>query len=217
MPITLEKLFSPTAPSSFPFLGEIVHVTWAPFRWTGEMQELAERLSDESAVEKAAIAALKEEAEAIEAEAVALVVEVDLPKALDLRARASALTDEAMTRELRLDTQDKTNMRDFLVTLLVTWDVLDDAGKPLPTDKATLRTLPTPFLQAVFTSLSMESQPDPQKAPESVEPSNTEKISAPSPTGTPSSSKPARSVSRRSNSTNGHTAPATTLHGAPGR
>lgn len=35
MPITLEKLFSPTVTTTSPFLGETVSVTWSPLRYTG--------------------------------------------------------------------------------------------------------------------------------------------------------------------------------------
>ncbi|MHB8398429.1 MAG: hypothetical protein ACYDCI_05770 [Candidatus Limnocylindrales bacterium] len=138
MPITLEKLLSPKVTTPVEFLGETIDVTWAPFRYTGEMQELAERLSDEETAESEAIAEL----------------------------RAEGKDDEAQSRQIRLDHRDKRSLREVLSRLLVSWEVFE-GRKRLPTDLATLNRLPDVFLTVVFLSLGRENQPDPQTAPNS--------------------------------------------------
>lgn len=138
MPITLEKLFSPTVDTSFDFLGETVHVTWAPFRYTGEMQAFAEKLGDDERAEQLAIAEL----------------------------RADGHEEEASAREVALDYSDKRALRQMLSVLLVGWDVMD-GKKQVKTDLATLNTLPDVFLRVVFLSLAQANQPDPPKAPNS--------------------------------------------------
>lgn len=220
MPITLAKLFSPTATVSFPFLGETVNVTWAPFKYTGEMQELAEKMVAEDETDKAEIAALRTEGDEATAEAARLLAFGEgTPEFLGAavhQAKAVAAYDALNKRELRLDSRDKQYLRESVSRLVVTWDVLGEDRKPIPTDLATLKTLPDFFIRTVFVSLSNESQTDPLSALESDEPSPTGKISARSRTGTSSSPGRGRSVSPRSSSTNGRTAHATTPAGAPG-
>lgn len=49
-----------------------------------------------------------------------------------------------------------------LAVILEGWDVLEaDGGPELPTDEATLRTLPVPFLVAVSGALRAEQEPSP--------------------------------------------------------
>lgn len=215
MPITLTKLFSPTAAFSFPYLGETVNITWAPFRWTGEMQELAERTSDESEANRAEITKLREKADGLEAEAEALKDDPDA--AAPILAEASALRDEIMGAEVKLDTRDKARMREMLLVLLVGWDVLGEDGKPIEISGDQLKKLPTPFLLTMFLSFGKESAEDPPNAPLSGDASNTERPSARSRTGSSSSTRPVRSGSRRSSSTNGRTGPASTRSGGGGR
>ncbi len=220
MPITLAKLFSHTTTASFEFMGETVSVTWAPYRYTGEMQELSEKLIDENDEDRAAIKAMREEAEVAANEATALseTGETPDPEVVSaLRAKAFQLFDEISTREVHLDGREKHTIRDHLSKLIVTWDVLDEHGKPLAHDVATLKQLPDPFLRACYLNLANENRPDPTNAPKSDAPSGTEETSAPSPTGSSSSSRPGRSASRRSSSTSARPEPATTRSGGVGR
>ncbi len=215
MPITLEKLFSPTATVSFPFLGETVNVTFAPWKYTGEMQDLLDRLQAEQATEREEMAVLIEQANARDAEADRLNGSHAADVAT-LRARAAELRDEASQHEVRLDHRDKAALRDVLSKLLVTWDVLDAKGKPIPTTGESLNGLPDVFLWAVFLSLNQENQPDPTPAPPSNEPSSS-RTTARSRTGSRTSLKPEPSVSRRSSSTNGRNGRSTTRSGVAGR
>jgi glycine/D-amino acid oxidase-like deaminating enzyme len=174
MPITLEKLLSPSAETSFEFMGETVNVTFSPARYTGAMQEMAERLFDESTAEKDRIEALRSEAIEIVASAngneEARVVAV---------ARAAELNADADTREQRLDLRDRKALRDSLATdgdgnggppgLLLSWDVMEGRKRLEPTRK-NLDKLPDLFLRITFLSLAKENSPDPQKAPTSDEP-----------------------------------------------
>jgi len=164
MPITLEKLLSPTADTSFEFMGETVNVTFAPMRYTGEMQDFAQRLADEETAEKAKIADLREEAVQIVASANGNVE----ARAVAV-ARAAELNGEADSREQTLDLRDRKALRDALAGLLVSWDVME-GRKPLGVDRKTLDRLPDLFLRIVFLSLARENQPDPQRAPDSVGP-----------------------------------------------
>ena len=200
MPITLEKLFSPTVESSFPILGEVVHVTWSPWRYTGEMQELAERLGAEDRAEAEALEELREEqAEADE-------------------DRAVQIAGEISRREQVRGYRESDAIRAFLSTLIVSWDVMD-GRKPFATDLVSLKRLPDQFIRIVFLSLGIENQPDPTKAPSSDEPSGTapNRGSGRSRTGTSSSGRPATTAARRGTSMNGRSGRATTRSGAPGR
>lgn len=172
MPITLEKILSPTAETSFEFMDETVHVTFAPLRYTGQMQEMAERLSDDEKAEQDEIRALREQADELLASATPEDKEAAESKAAGLRA-------DAASREQRLDLRDRRAVRDALATdgdakggppgMLVAWDVME-GRKALPTDRATLDRLPDIFLRLVFLSLARENMPDPPKAPTSDEP-----------------------------------------------
>jgi len=209
MPITLAKLFSPTATVSFPFLGETVNVVWAPFRYTGEMQELADRIAAEQAVDTDEIARLRASA-TDKFEEAARLEQADSPDPeaiAALRTEAAAALLEADASEVRLDHRDKAAVREVLSKLLVSWDVLDEAGKPIGTDVDTLARLPDVFNRTVFFSLSQENVPDPTKAPPSDEPSSS-KTATPSPTGSPSSRRRAPSASAPSSSTSGPSEPA---------
>lgn len=174
MPITLEKLLSPTAETSFDFMGETVHVTFAPMRYTGAMQDFALRMDEEANTEKQAIDGLREEA----IEVVASANGNKDARAVAI-ARASELNADAERREQALDLKSRKTLRDSLASdgdaqggppgLLVAWDVME-GRKPLKTDRATLDRLPDLFLRIVFLSLAKENQPDPTKAPNSDEP-----------------------------------------------
>lgn len=174
MPITLEKLLSPTAETSFEFMGETVTVTFAPMRYTGEMQDFSQRLSEEETAEQARITELREEATTVLAEA----GKGKEAQAL-AAARAAELRGDADDRERKMDLRDRKALRDALASngnadggppgLLVSWDVME-GRKPLKTDRATLDRLPDIFLRVVFLSLARENQPDPPKAPTSEGP-----------------------------------------------
>lgn len=215
MPITLEKLFSGTRTIEFPFMGETVHVTYVPLRWTGEMQELAAKAASDSDSEREEIKALRERAEAIASEAKALDEGSD--DAARLFAEASDAYESIATRELQLDTAEKALIREHLSVLMTDWDVLLADGTHHPHDVESLKKLPDVFLRIAYVALGSENQADPPKAPSSSDESDTEKASAPSPSGTSSSPRPGRSASRRSSSTNGPTEPAITPSGAAGR
>ena len=174
MPITLEKILSPTSDTSFEFMGEEVHVTFAPMRYTGQMQDFAQRLSDEDEAEVAEIAELRQQAQDV------LTQAGKNEKALPLaNARAAELNGQAAEREQRMDLRNRKALRDSLASdgdgnggppgLLVSWDVME-GRKRLGVDRKTLDRLPDIFLRIVFLSLAQENQPDPQKAPNSDEP-----------------------------------------------
>jgi regulator of protease activity HflC (stomatin/prohibitin superfamily) len=161
MPITLEKLLSPTAETSFEWDGEVVNLVYAPMRYTGEMQDFAVRLDDEATAERAKVAELREQADTIIAEA-----GKDEAAKAAAEAKAAALRADAMKRETRMDFRDRAALRDFLATMLVSWDVMD-GRKPLRTDRKTLDRLPDMFLKVAFVMIGTENSPDPQKAPTS--------------------------------------------------
>jgi hypothetical protein len=155
-------------------MGETVNVAFAPMRYTGQMQDFAQRLSDEDETEVEAIAELRAQA-ADEIERAG-----KNPKALALaQARASELNGKAAEREQRMDLRNRKALRDSLAAdgdgkggppgLLVAWDVME-GRKRLGVDRATLDRLPDLFLRVVFLSLARENQPDPPKAPNSDEP-----------------------------------------------
>lgn len=218
MPITLAKLFSPTVRTSFLFLDETVNVVFAPLRYTGEMQDLAERLTGEMQVSADELDALRDEAAAADAAADQLDAEPEKDEAAvqELRDQAMVARGKAVSSEVELDHRGKAIIREFLARLLVSWDVLGEDGKPISTDIAELNRLPDLFLQVVFLSLKGENAPDPTKAPPSDEPSNTGESSAPSPAGTDTSPQPEPSASPRSSSTNGRKPRAATRSGARG-
>lgn len=174
MPITLEKILSPTAESSFEFMGETVNVTFAPMRYTGEMQDFAQRVTDEDNAEEAEIAELHEQAAAILAEA----GKGKEAQAL-AQAQAAEINARADDRERKMDLRQRKVLRDYLASdgdgsggpagMLVSWDVME-GRKALKTDRKTLDRLPDLFLRLVFINLARENQPDPPKAPHSDEP-----------------------------------------------
>jgi hypothetical protein len=168
MPITLEKLFSATNETSFEYEGETVNVTWAPSRYTGEMDDLAAKIDQETEENAAALTEL-----------------------LDDDDKRGAMNLIATIRHTsRLTT------RRFLAALLVTWDVLD--GKdPLPTDEATLAKLPPEFLDAVFRAITRDNQEDPPKPDPSPATSEPKGSPAPSPRGSGSSRARTTSASHR--------------------
>jgi hypothetical protein len=216
MPISLEKLFSDTITVSFPYMDETVNVTWAPARWTGEMQDLAERLAKEMAADGAHVAELRKDAQGkLDAASALEEANGDAAEVEALRSEADALAAEATEEAAELNLRDRRALRDSLVRFLVGWDVLD-GDTPLPIDLPNLNRLPDDFLRTLWIRLLEGNREDPQKAPSSDEPSSTEKGSAPSPTGTNTSPRRARSGSARSSSTREPVALATTPSGAPG-
>lgn len=216
MPISLEKLFSDTITVSFPYMDETVNVTWAPARWTGEMQDLAERLAKEMGADGARVAELRAEAQAkLDAAAALEAADGDAAAVDALRAEADDLAAEATEEAAELNLRDRRALRDSLVRFLVAWDVLD-GDTPLPIDLASLNRLPDDFLRTIWLRLLAGNREDPPKAPTSDEPSATEKASAPSPIGTNTSLRRARSGSARSSSTREPVALATTPSGALG-
>lgn len=193
MPITLEKLFSPTATSSFEFLNETVTVEYCPWRWTGAMQTLVDDFTRQD----------EEEAERI----------AELREAGDIAAVEAG--------ERKLDLANKRRLREMLACdadptgLLVSWDVMRGKKAVVPT-LLELNKLPDFFLTCVFLALGAENMPDPQTAPNSDEPSNTERTSVSSPTGTGSSRGRGSLASHRSSSTNGRNGRSVTRSGSHG-
>lgn len=49
---------------------------------------------------------------------------------------------------------------ELLASCLVDWDLLDDNGRPLPTNKKALRELPTVFLTKVTTAITEDMSPN---------------------------------------------------------
>jgi len=168
MPLTLEKLFSPTVPSSLVVMGETVHLLWAPSRYTGEMDELADHLATEEAQDSASVAMLEAEGD----------------------------EDGAAALKHTMERKNAAAARTFVAQLLVSWDVLD--GKdPIPFDEASLKRLPDFFVIAVFLAMSEENATDPTNAPSSNGTSAPKASSARSPRGSPSSGARKSSKSRR--------------------
>lgn len=187
MPLTLEKLFSKTVESILPWDGEVVHMVWAPARYTGEMDDLVVTLSDEEAATTAEVAEL---VEAGDTEGASRVEQAQ-------RRRSMAL------------------VRTSLSKLLVSWDLMD-GKRPYGTDLAAITRLPDIFVTAAFLSLGEENQPDPQSAPSSDDGSGTPS-SAPSQPGIRSSKARTTSGSRRGTSNSARTPSATTRSGGRGR
>jgi hypothetical protein len=219
MPITLEKLFSPTAEFEIEFLGETIKVSWQPWRYTAEMQELAEKLTGENAEQRAEVVELAELVEQQTAQADRLEeAGADPDEVARLRVEAEKGADEITSRQLVMATQYSDTIRKMLASLVVDWDVLDENGQPVPTTEAQMKRLPTRFLMAVWNGMTAESQPDPTKEARSNGASNTEKGSAKrSPSGTGSCAPRARSGSHRSTSTKGRGGRKRTRSGARGQ
>lgn len=187
MPLTLDKLFAATVESTLDWEGEVVHLVWAPARYTGEMDEFAETLASE-------MTALEEEIASL---------------------GAAGRTGEAETAR-QLHTRKSARMvRTALATLLVSWDVLD-GDEPIGTDEASLLRLPSAFLLACYIALGAENQVDPPKAPTSPDGPETQS-SAPSQGGTRSSAPRTTSASRRGTSNREPKPRAITRSGARGR
>jgi hypothetical protein len=158
MPITLEKLFSPSLPLVFEYLGEDVNVRWSPSRYTGEMDDLAEQMDREQEESSAELLA------ALQAE------------------------DEAAAKAIRATMQhrDRQATLRFLAALIVEWDVMDGLV-PFGTDEAALKKLPPEFLEKVFREIASENKADPPKPERSDEPSAPEDSSVKSRRGSRSS------------------------------
>lgn len=166
MPLTLQQLFAETAEAEFDWSGETVHLTWAPARYTGEMDDLAEHLSDEEERDETLLTELTDS---------------------DQVTKAQRLQQRANRRERKM-------LREILSTVLVSWDVLD-GDTPVPTTMEQLNRLPDIFIVACFLALSRGNAADPTNAPSSDGISSTAETSAPSLPGTPSSEEPTTSAS----------------------
>lgn len=171
MPLTLDKLFGKTADSFLTWDDEVVHLVWAPRRYTGEMDELFQHLAQEDAEHDEEIAELLAANDANGA-----------AKVEAAKGRASA----------RL-------ARESLAELLVSWDLMGSDNKPYPTDLASLKKLPDGFVTNAFVALGEDNQVDPTKAPSSDDGLETPS-SAPDPAGTSSSEEPTTSESPRGKS-----------------
>jgi hypothetical protein len=156
--LTLEKLFSTTVSSYVEWGEEVVTVQWAPARWTGEMDDLAEALSEEEDRERAEVARLRENGDTAAADKMAQ----------------------------KLQRQDRRNVRKILATIIVTWDLLDGV-EPFPTDEEHLAKLPDAFNEAVFKAITEGNHVDPRKARDSGDTSAPTASSAKSRRGTRSS------------------------------
>lgn len=168
MPLTLEKLFSQTVESSFEALGETVNLVWSPARYTGEMDDLAAKIGEEDAENRAELLAMREAG--------------DVDGAANVRAKIDRAT-AAMART-------------FVARLLVSWDLLDGVT-PVPIEVDSLKRLPDFFVIATFLAMSAENQADPPNAPSSDATSSPKASSGRSRRGTPSSGARKASGSRR--------------------
>lgn len=201
MPLTLEKLRSRTLPFELEVMGEPVIGTWAPARYSGEMDELAADLVEENE-------GADDEAASLEAEAIELELAGNVQGA-ELKRRAIRRVLKSKTR------RDMRHLRALLSTILVAWDLMD-GEKPYPTDEASLRKLPDFFVTAVFLAISAENRVDPTKAPNSPDLSNTPGSSEQNPPGTDSSAEPTTSPSLPGNLSPGSPSPDITPSGDAG-
>lgn len=145
-----------------------VNVTWAPARYTGEMDELAEAITAEENRDLAEVDALREAGE----------------------------DDQATTVMQALQRRNMRNLRRLLSELVTSWDLMDGEVEH-PHDGAGLLRLPDSFVQLVFLTISGENQPDPQKAASSNGTSVSAVRPARSRRGTRSSEQPITLASRR--------------------
>ena len=91
----------------------------------------------------------------------------------------------SMDPESPLSPEQNALIRGFLLSLLVSWDLLGEDEEPWPITEDNLRLLPPQVNFAFFLALAEGNKPDPHKAPTSDGSSATEPTSlAPSPTGT---------------------------------
>lgn len=201
MPLTLQKLRSRTLPFELEVMGEPVIGTWAPARYSGEMDELANDLVDEND-------AAGDEAASLEVEAIEAELGGDVQGAALKRRAAKRIEKQRARRDMR-------HLRTLLSTILVTWDLMD-GEKPYATDEASLRRLPDFFVQAVFLAISAENRADPKAPANSPVSSSTTESSEPSPTGTSSSEAPITSESLPGTSSPDSTAPEATQSGDAG-
>lgn len=188
MPITLAKLFSDEVTTPVTYKGHEIDVRWYPSRYTGAMRDLGYEILLTVEDDTGEIITLRDRVNALRAEA-DTIEDDDRDAAEAKRAEAAKVENAALKRIVNLDWRQRKMVRENLSKLLAGWDVLDDDGKPIPTDLETLRTLPDEFLGFVFGQLLSENEADPTKAPPSDGASETEKPSAASPTGTPSSKR----------------------------
>jgi hypothetical protein len=168
MPLTLDKLFSASIPASFVWADETVTIQWAPGRYTGEMDDLSERLNEDETQDRDDLAA----------------------------AESAENAREAQSIRARIERRDQRAVRTLLATLIVSWDLMD-GDEPYPTDDEHLIKLPPAFLREAFRAISGENQVDPPKAPGSDATSVPKASSARSPRGTRSSAARTTCVSRR--------------------
>lgn len=84
------------------------------------------------------------------------------PQQGELIERLTSMFGGAVT----LSEENKVNEQliDVLNWLVVSWDVLDDKGKPLPVTKTWLRKLPSAFLYTLFGEILADLRPNAQSA-----------------------------------------------------
>ncbi len=83
-------------------------------------------------------------------------------EALNIVYRPGGLTPETEDRlhELTEEQRGGAALVAFLRDLIVSWDLLDDQGKPLPVDETTLRLLPTGFLSMMVQTIVDDMRPN---------------------------------------------------------
>lgn len=89
-----------------------------------------------------------------------VAIEVD-GETLNVLYRPSGLTPavQETLRELVQEQRAGMSLVTVLRGTLVEWDLLDEEGKPLPTDEATLQELPIVFLAQVAEAISEDMRP----------------------------------------------------------
>ena len=87
--------------------------------------------------------------------------------------RAQAASSTAGWREAVADVQEYMGT---VANLLVSWDVLDDAGDPLPITVEWLERLPMPFINALVGAMLTDGLPNPQNgkvSPDTLPPTDS--------------------------------------------
>lgn len=88
----------------------------------------------------------------------------------DVDERMADFFDSVDPDATRLTADQNAVLLDFLLAILVDWDVLDDDGKPIPIDAENLRLIPPMVRLEFVAALGKANAPDPQQAPTSEEP-----------------------------------------------
>lgn len=79
--------------------------------------------------------------------------ELDESLTLTYRPRAYTATTEAAFQAAMAENRTSEAVVQMLSVMMVSWDLMDDSGEPLPTDAATLRDVPTEILGLAITAI----------------------------------------------------------------